>query len=401
MLENSNLNCRPVGLYIHTPFCRMRCAYCDFNVYAGMRDLYTPYAQAVAAEIERAGLALGRLPAPTLYFGGGTPSLLPVPLLAQITAACRAAFAVPADAEISLEANPDTLDAATLAGLRALGVNRLSLGVQSAQPDELRFLRRDHTWADAARAFQLARQAGFDNINLDLIYGLPNQPLAAWQDTVEKILALAPDHLSMYSLTIEDRTTLSLWIRRGQVSPPDDDLAADMALWADERVTQAGYVRYEISNWARNQGLGTRGKDLETRFVCQHNLTYWHNLPYLGFGAGAHSSFGGRRFWNVAHPRRYAELVMQGQSPQAGQESIDREMEMAETMFLGLRLAEGINGARFLARFGVDLFQQYKHAIERNKQAGLLEGDTHGIRLTRRGWLLGNRVFADFLPETD
>lgn len=377
------------SLYIHIPFCRARCSYCDFNIYAGMRALYEPYTRAVIAEIERAGQAWGTLHAPTIYLGGGTPPLLPLPLLRQIVAACRATFEVARDAEISLEANPGTLDAATLAGLREIGVNRLSLGVQSMQPDELTLLRRHHTSADSIEAFQRARQAGFDNVNADLIYGLPGQSLAAWQDTLERILALEPEHLSLYCLTVEKRTTLDLWVRRGKLPPPDDDLAADMALWADERLAQAGYARYEISNWARGQGhhLG---------FACKHNLTYWRNLPYLGFGAGAHSSFGGRRFWNIAHPRPYVERAESSQSPEDGQETITPDVDMAETMFLGLRLTEGVNRARFFRRFGVDLGQNYAREIERNQQAGLLQVDEHGIRLTRRGWLLGDRVFADF-----
>lgn len=379
-----------VNLYIHIPYCQAKCSYCDFNAYAGMRALYEPYTRAVCAEIERAGQTFGRLPAPTLYFGGGTPPLLSAPRLARIAAACRASFDLAGDAEISLEANPETLDAAALAGLRALGVNRLSLGVQSAHADELALLRRHHTFADAVRAFRLARAAGLANINVDLIYGLPNQSMAAWQATVAQVLALEPDHLSLYGLAIEERTTLHLWVRRGRIPPPDDDLAADMVLWADERLAQAGYARYEISNWARLPALR-----------CRHNLACWRNLPYLGFGAGAHSSFGGRRFWNVAHPRQYIERVTGGQPPQAGEQATSREMEMAETLFLGLRLVEGISQTGFLERFGLDLFQAYAREIERNRQAGLLQVDEGGIRLTRRGWLLGNRVFADFLPPSE
>lgn len=383
-----------LSLYIHIPFCKHRCSYCDFNVYAGMRALYEPYARAVCAEIERAAQQYGRRRAPTIYLGGGTPSLLPLPLLEQVLATCRAAFDVSDDAEISLEANPNTLDAPTLAGLRAAGVNRLSIGIQSANADELRLLRRDHTFEQAAQSFQLARAAGFTNLNADLIYGLPNQTLAAWQDTVEQVLALDPDHLSLYCLTIEERTTLDLWIRRGKLPLPDPDLAADMALWADERLAHAGYARYETSNWARTRSTFSLPP---FDYRCQHNLVYWRNLPYLGFGAGAHSSFGGRRFWNVAHPRQYIEQVAAGQSPQAGEEIISRATEMAETIFLGLRLTEGVSRAGFFERFGIDL-QYYARAIEKNQQAGLLEADEQGIRLTRQGWLLGNRVAVDFMP---
>ncbi len=366
-----------------------------------MQKLYQPYAHAVAAEIECAGQTAGRVGASTLYFGGGTPSLLPLPLLEHILAACHRAFHVADDAEISLEANPGTLDAALLAGLRALGVNRLSLGIQSAHSHELTLLRRDHTFDAAVQSFQLARQAGFGNINADLIYGLPCQTLAEWQETVEQALALEAEHLSLYCLTVEERTTLSLWIRRGKLPMPNDDAAADMALWADERLAQAGYLRYEISNWAKQPSPNFKFGISNLKFACRHNLTYWHNQPYLGFGSGAHSSFGGRRFWNVAHPREYIQRLARAQSPQEGEEIIPPQVEMAETIFLGLRLAEGISRARFLARFGVDLFIEYAREIERNHQAGLLEIDEHGIHLTRRGWLLGNRVFADFMPEPE
>jgi oxygen-independent coproporphyrinogen-3 oxidase len=402
-MANSRL---PSSLYIHIPFCQARCSYCDFNIYAGMRALYEPYVKAVCGEIEQAGTRLRHPPVSTLYFGGGTPSLLELALLRRLVAACHTAFELNGEAEISLEANPGSLDAGGLAGLRELGITRLSLGVQSAQEDELTLLRRGHSFADALQSVYLARQAGLDNLNIDLIYGLPGQSSDAWQDSLEQVLALGPEHLSLYCLSIEERTTLALWVRRGRIPLPDDDLAADMAIWADERLAQAAYTRYEISNWARHglQIANCRGASqiaVEPRkspFMCRHNLTYWHNLPYLGFGAGAHSSFGGRRFWNVTHPRRYIERLRGGQSPQDGEEIITPDMEMAETVFLGLRLTEGVSRASFLERFGLELEHCYGQVIERNQQVGLLEADERGIRLTRRGWLLGNRVFADFMP---
>ncbi|MBN1890890.1 MAG: radical SAM family heme chaperone HemW [Thermoflexales bacterium] len=393
-MANSRL---PSSLYIHIPFCQARCSYCDFNIYAGMRTLYEPYVKAVCGEIEQAGTRLGYPRVSTLYFGGGTPSLLELALLERLVTACRAVFELDSEAEISLEANPGSLDTSWLAGLRELGVTRLSLGVQSAQADELALLRRGHSFADAIQSIQATRQAGFDNLNVDLIYGLPGQSLATWQDSLERTLLLEPEHLSLYGLSIEERTTLALWVRRGRIPLPDDDLAADMVLWADERLAQAAYARYEISNWARRDQATRRPGD-HPRFMCRHNLTYWRNLPYLGFGAGAHSSFGGRRFWNVAHPRRYVERLSSGQSPQDGEEIITPKIEMAETVFLGLRLTEGISRASFLERFGLELDHCYGQVIERNWQAGLLEADERGIRLTRQGWLLGNRVFADFLP---
>jgi putative oxygen-independent coproporphyrinogen III oxidase len=383
-----------VGLYIHIPFCRFKCSYCDFNAYAGMRSLYEPYARAVATEISnlKSQISDFRLPnselvAETIYFGGGTPSLLPLPLLAEILAACRDTFLAPGDAEISLEANPGTVDAAYLSGLRALGVNRLSLGVQSAHQAELDFLKRGHSFQDATEAVQLARAAGFDNLNIDLIYGIPRQTMAMWQETVDRTLGLAPDHVSMYCLTVEERTTLALWVKRGKSPPPDDDVAADMVLWADERLGANGLARYEISNWARRKNL-----------QCRHNLVYWHNASYLGFGAGAHSNFDGRRFWNVEHPREYVRRIEAEQSAVADFEVIGRELEMGETMMLGLRLTEGFTFSRFEQRFGVAMTEIYAQELRELGEQGLIEVDAAGVRLTQRGWLLGNRVFAAFLP---
>jgi oxygen-independent coproporphyrinogen-3 oxidase len=389
-----------VGLYIHIPFCRFKCTYCDFNAYAGMRSLYEPYSFAVKSQISnlRSQIAnlesptpgfrppISKLRAETIYFGGGTPSLLPLSLLAEILSACRESFEVAADAEISLEANPGTMDTAYLEGLQALGVNRLSLGVQSAHQTELDFFRRGHSFADAVESVRLARAVGLRHLNVDLIYGVPRQTMAMWQETVERTLQLAPDHVSMYCLTVEERTTLALWVRRGKTPLPDDDLAADMVLWADERLAAEGLSRYEVSNWA---GQGRR---------CRHNLVYWHNEPYLGFGAGAHSSLGGQRFWNVDHPREFIQSIAAGHSAVAGSEVIGRELEMGETMMLGLRLVEGVSLARFVSRFGVSLTDIYAEELEELWRQELIEIDEVGVRLTRRGWLLGDRVFSAFLP---
>jgi len=386
------MSSKSVGLYIHIPFCRFKCTYCDFNAYAGMHSLYAPYTRAVVREISDASLAAlcappGRLEVQTIYFGGGTPSLLPLPLLADILTACRATFDVPSDAEISLEANPGTVDAAYLEGLRTLGVNRLSLGVQSAHQAELDFFKRGHSFLDAVESVKLARSAGLDHLNVDLIYGIPQQTMAMWRETVERTLELAPDHVSMYCLTVEERTTLALWVRRGKTRLPDDDLAADMVLWADERLAGGELVRYEVSNWARP------GQP------CRHNLVYWHNEPYLGLGAGAHSSLNGRRFWNVDHPREFVQRIEAGQSAVAGSEVIGRELEMGETMMLGLRLVEGISLAHFESRFGVKLVDTYPEELETLWRQELIQVDEVGVRLTRRGWLLGDRVFSAFLPS--
>lgn len=385
-----------VGVYIHIPFCRFKCTYCDFNAYAGMRSLYEPYTRAVVTEISTLQSLPSTLAAETIYLGGGTPSLLPLPMLAQVLAACRASFDVSPDAETTLEANPGTVDAAYLDGLRALGVNRLSLGVQSMHQAELDFFKRGHSFADAVEAVKLARAAGLYNLNIDLIYGIPRQTMTMWQETVTGALELAPNHVSMYCLTIEERTALAIWVRRGQVPLPDDDLAADMVLWADERLAAEGLARYEVSNWAR-QSQPREGSKPSQGYRCRHNLVYWHNAPYLGFGAGAHSSFERRRFWNAAHPREYVRQIEAGQSAIAGSEDIGRELEMGETMMLGLRLSEGVSFAHFEERFGVAMTRIYPRELAELQNSGLIEVDEVGVRLTQRGWLLGNRVFSAFL----
>jgi oxygen-independent coproporphyrinogen-3 oxidase len=374
-----------IGLYIHIPFCRAKCAYCDFNSYAGLEDLFGDYAAALAREMEQAGPARVR----TIYVGGGTPTVLPLSHLVQILEAARRAFVVDLDAEVSIEANPGTVNGGTLASLRALGVNRLSLGVQSLDGAELRLLGRIHTAAEAVAAFGAVRQAGFENLNLDLIYGLPGQAIAAWQETLERALALEPDHLSLYALGVEEGTPLAAAIAQGVLPEPDPDLAAEMYEWAEDTLAAAGYLHYEISNWAR-----------EPRFQCRHNLTYWRNEPSRGVGAGAHSWLGGRRWANVAHPAEYAARFVGGRCPAEAEEKIGPALEMGETMMMGLRLLdEGVPFARFRERFGEDLRQRFSGELTELAELGLIATDDQRIRLSRRGRLLGNQVFLRFLPE--
>jgi oxygen-independent coproporphyrinogen-3 oxidase len=372
-----------LALYLHVPFCRRRCNYCDFNTYAGLEALFAPYVAALAQEIRQAGR--GERVA-SVFFGGGTPSVLPVNLVAELMAACHGAFALDVDAELSLEANPGTVNQADLDALRRLGINRLSLGLQSSHPDELALLGRLHTFEQARQAVSMARAAGFDNLSLDLIYGLPQQSPEAWSATLQAVLALAPDHLSAYCLTVEPGTPLAAWVVSGQVPAPDPDLAADMYELAASVLERAGLRHYEISNWARP------GRE------CRHNLVYWRNGDYLGLGAGAHSHRHGRRWWNVLAPDEYIARLQAGQSPQAGAEEIDPALAMGETMMLGLRLHEGVSAGAFRGRFGRELAQVYRQALDELAATGLVEWDGRRVRLTARGRLLGNQVFAQFLP---
>lgn len=401
----------PLALYIHIPFCAARCHYCDFNTYAGLEALFEPYTVALTGEIRRAGEARGRPPVRTIFIGGGTPTVLPVELLAHVMAACRQAFDVAPEAEITSEANPGTVDRPRFAALRELGVNRLSLGMQSFDDGELRWLGRIHTAAEAEAAFAAARAAGFTNINLDFIYGLPGQSPATWAATLTRAVALGPEHLSLYSLTVEHGTPLARQVRRGLVPPPDDDLAADLYEMACDALAAGRYEQYEISNWAR---AGMRNGITEDNsvfiplerafriyhsvFVCRHNLVYWRREPYLGFGAGAHSFEGERRWWNVRSVPAYIRRIEAGKSPATGHETIGRRLAMGETMMLGLRLViEGVPDERFQARFGIGLEEVFGAEIRRLVEQGLLERLPDRVRLTPRGRLLGNRVFAEFL----
>ena len=428
-----------VGVYIHIPFCHHRCTYCDFNIYAGMRSLRERYVTAVVKDVTSAPAGL---PVPTIYFGGGTPSLLPAEQIARILDAIRAQFDVAPDAEITLEANPRAADDGYFDALRALGVNRVSLGMQSALERDLHLFRRGHTFGDVVQTVRLVRSAGFENLNLDLIYGIPGQSFGDWKLTLEAALALAPDHVSAYGLQVEDGTTLKKWIVQGKVPSPDDDLAADMYNLVGDVLQEAGFAHYEISNWARQDpnpkfksqtSKDQTSKDqtpnpkLQTsrprsgqsnfqpptsnlqspisnyqspRYASRHNLIYWRNEPYLGFGCGAHSWFGGRRFSKVRHPRAYVDAIEAGQGAEAESEPISRRLEMGETMMLGLRLLEeGVRFDQFSSRFGVDMYDVYREKIERLAEMGLVEVDARRLRLSRQGRLVGNRVFVAFLTS--
>ena len=450
----------PYSVYLHIPFCRRRCAYCDFNTYAGLEDLHAAYIRALEAEIHYLGqqaatrgephplpsprrgggtAAIGRphgsplptvvdrgsradtTPSPlgrgegpgeggldanrrlsihTVYFGGGTPSLLAPAHYERLLTALADAFHLLPDAEITLEANPGTVDTAYLAALRGLGFNRLSLGMQSARPEELRLLGREHDFPAVIRAVAAARKAGFANLNLDLIYGLPGQRLEDWQTSLEWALRLAPEHLSLYALTLEHGTPLRAWVQRGLVPPIDDDAAADMYEWAAERLERAGFQQYEISNWAR------------PGFACRHNLQYWRSQPYLGLGAGAHGWVAGQRTVNVRAPAAYIARL---QNPPARPvrpfpwtpatvhlRRLSRGEALGEYMMMALRLTrEGARWDEVRRRFGVEPRAVFADALERCTAAGLLEPTPTGVRLTPRGRLLANRVFAAFLPEPE
>ena len=409
----------PLSAYLHIPFCRSRCTYCDFNTYAGLDSLMPAYVDALARELRLVGAAIAErsrwedqdspvtsADIHTVYFGGGTPSLLPLESLGQLLHTLREAFRVRQDCEITLEANPGTVDSDYLKGLREMGVNRLSLGVQSSREEELRLLGRSHSFAESIQAVRHARQAGFENLSLDLIVGLPGQSPRDAYHSLLRVLDLDPCHLSLYGLSLEEGTPLALSVRRGLLPPPEPDHAADMMESARDLLAERGYFHYEISNWAKAAGPGRDpGDAIQPLFACCHNLQYWRNSPYLGFGAGAHGYAEGLRYSNVLSPGEYVERMKRPApdefpfSPALRDRSrIDRKTEMGETMIMGLRLiAEGVRRTTFRARFGVDLESVYGPPLHGLEAAGLIERNPDCVRLTRKGWLLGNQVFIAFV----
>jgi oxygen-independent coproporphyrinogen-3 oxidase len=407
------------------PFCRARCDYCDFNTYAGLTHLMPTYIEALHQEIEVAARHWGSFSVPTVYLGGGTPSLLPLDLLANLINVLRSTFDISRHPEITIEANPGTVTLAYLKGLRTLGVNRLSLGVQSTHDDELQMLGRIHSWPDAVKTIGWAREAGFRNLNLDLIFGLPGQAMASWQETLEAALDLQPEHLSLYDLSVEKGTLLARRMASRELPPVNEDRSAAMYELAEETLAHGGFFHYEISSWAKmDSKLQTTSStwwprlhmphpDPElsaqiSRYVCRHNLIYWRNLPWLGVGAGAHSwmkgdvlgGAQGQRWSNTRHPRDYIAAYNphnRQSAPRCDVEEIDRRLEMGETMMLGLRLAEGVRAERFEVRFQEALANVFGDELRELCNLGLLAWDGSVARLTARGRLLANRVFARFI----
>jgi oxygen-independent coproporphyrinogen-3 oxidase len=400
----------PLSLYIHIPFCQRKCPYCDFNTYAGLSRQFEPLVAALVREIDLAGRTRQRPEVHTIFLGGGTPTILPLDLLARVLEACRRSFAVRADAEITTEANPGTVDVARFDGLAALGVNRLSLGAQSFDDAELRFLGRIHTAGEIDSACQAARAAGYANINLDLMFGLPGQAKAVWRHSLARALAWSPEHLSLYALTIEEGTPFAELAGAGRLDYPDPDQAADHYELAAALLEEKGYVQYEISNWAVERPAGSEPAPGGSRvssaqpptFACQHNLTYWRNEAYLGFGPGAHSSEGARRWANVRPVPEYVRRMEEARHEGGAVdflEVIDDLLARGETMMLGLRLVgEGVTFARFQRQHQVDLREAYAEEIADLARMGLLEVLPERIRLAPRARLLGNQVFARFLP---
>jgi putative oxygen-independent coproporphyrinogen III oxidase len=380
---------RNFGVYLHVPFCRVRCGYCDFNTYTGdelrgaRRD---DYAEEAVDEVRLAGRVLegaGLPPRPvsTVFFGGGTPTMLPHTDLAAMLASVVDTWGLVDGAEVTTEANPDSVDAAYLEALAAAGFTRVSFGMQSAVPSVLATLERTHDPERVPLVVRWARDAGLD-VSLDLIYGTPGETLDDWSRSLDVALEQEPDHLSAYSLIVEDGTKLARQIRRGEVAQPDDDTAADMYELADDRLAAAGYGWYEVSNWARDEQHRSR-----------HNLSYWQGHDWWGVGPGAHSHVGGVRWWNVKHPAAYGQRMAAGESPGAGRETLDAETRRVERVLLAVRMREGLPTA--------DLDSEGRAAVAGLIADGWVEG-REALRgrvvLTRTGRLMADAVVRRLLP---
>jgi oxygen-independent coproporphyrinogen-3 oxidase len=384
---------KTAGVYIHVPFCAHICPYCDFNTYAGQQELIPRYVAAVEQDIAQQGPAFASHRITSIFFGGGTPSLLPASSIDRLLRACRGAMSVDDAAEISLEANPNGLTEFYLADLRGAGVNRLSLGGQTLDRRGLRTLGRLHEAGDVLTALRTARSAGFDNLSPDLIFGWPGQTLESWRRDLDTVLDAAPDravdHLSLYSLIVEPGTPMADAVARGILHVADDDLGADLYEAAMERLDEAGFIHYEVANWAR-----------DTRFESRHNRVYWRNGEYAGIGAGAHGHLAGQRTMNHLLPVTYCGSIESGMGAVSNAETITPAMGMGETMMLGLRLLrDGVSDSAFAHRHGVSLNEVYGSLIDELATTGLIERRPDGVRLSRRGLLLANDVCARFLLD--
>ena len=430
---------QPIALYVHIPFCETKCPYCDFNTYAKIESLIPGYVSALRTEMELWGGLLGGPSVRTVFFGGGTPSYLPSNDISALMTTISESFSLQGDAEITLEANPGDFTPDKLSHFLDAGINRLSIGVQSFDDGLLRLLGRRHSAADAVEAYRMAHDAGYDNVSIDLMYGLPHQTIDHWRESLARTGDLHPPHVSLYALTLEGGTPMEHSVSQGTLPTPDPDLAADMYAMAEHDLGALGYRHYEISNWAADGKLGL------------HNIVYWRNEPYLGVGPGAHSSIDNHRFSNLKPPREYVKRLNGNIPSSPGKtlplrdhlwnennplparrrgrfqtcpynhamdtqdskpkdalaairsipvvdtvEFIDQRLEMAETMMLGLRLDTGVSVREFETRFGLSPMDVYREELEELQPTGLVETVEGSIRLTDKGWFLSNEVFVRF-----
>ena len=379
----------PIGLYLHIPYCLHKCGYCDFNSHNINETEMESYVRALLMEMDQAAKCAKDRRVSTIFFGGGTPTTLPFADLARILETCHEQLQVDPAAEITCEANPATIPQADLKQLREAGFNRLSIGVQSFDADELKRLERVHSVDEVYLTVERARQVGFDNLSLDLMFALPAQTVERWQDNLQKAIDLSPDHISAYNLTIEPDTLFHKQQSQGQLLMPPDDFQRELFEITIDTLTGAGYEHYEISNYAKP------GKQ------SLHNLNYWVNGEYIGLGAGASSTFKGNRFKNTNLPARYIAQINDTQTAVASRETPDRRQRMGEAVMLGLRLKQGLNFSIFERQFGISFCDAFADTIKKLKEMGLIEIRSGRAALTREGLFLADSVIVEFITEPE
>jgi len=388
----------PLSIYIHIPFCNHRCAYCDFNTYAGVTDLIPAYIDALNCEIGQLSDGVEKRSPKTLFFGGGTPSLVSAASYEKIFSQLGIIFDLSELSEISLEVNPGTVSKGYFNDLKSIGFNRVSLGVQSSNSRFLKFLERIHDYQDVKSGVEQIRKSGIENINLDLIYSLPGQTLSDWEVDLKKNLELQTPHLSLYSLGIETGTPLAIWYSKGLIEWQNDDLAADQYELAEAILDESGFRHYEISNWAKEG------------HVCQHNLAYWRNDDYLGLGAGAHGHFNGTRYSVIPGLRSYIKAAQKNGPSESGHfpiTSANKEFthlspkeSLQDALMVGLRLLnEGVNLDNLSKRYKIDVLTLYKKEIEKLLKDDLIDIENGRMRLTRRARFISNQVFSVFVGD--
>jgi oxygen-independent coproporphyrinogen-3 oxidase len=377
-----------LSFYVHIPYCVKRCGYCDFNTYTpaelqisdGLSQISNSYIDLVIAEIQQAKLAVGEATVPTIFFGGGTPSLMEPTDIARVITKIKNSFKLSEDCEITLETNPDTVDKQKLAAFKSAGINRISIGMQSAVPHVLSTLDRTHNPQNLSQVTQWASEVGFEDISVDLIYGTPGESLADWQLSIDAALALPINHISAYALIVEDGTKLANAIKRGEIENVDDDLMAEKYLLADQAFTAAGFTWYELSNWSKSGGQS------------EHNIAYWLNKNWWGVGPGAHSHLNGMRWWNVKHPNLYKSKISGNESPKLDQELLEPIQIESERLMLSIRLPSGISKD--------SLSSEQVKTLEPYLDSGALDLDKWGagsVSLSLTGRLIADRIVREIL----
>lgn len=389
------MDAQTLSIYLHIPFCRTMCTYCAFNTYTGLQDIIPAFVNALNTEIHYVGRTNPNLPVGTIFFGGGTPSLISILQYELLFSALRASFDILPNTEITLESNPNDLTYEYLQGLRDVGFNRISMGMQSSNPQELELFNREHTNQQVIDAVRNAQSVGFDNISIDLIFGAPNQTLDTWHETLQQVLDLDIQNISAYNLILEGNTPLKEDIDKGLLPMPDDDLAADMYDLMTDMLAELNFDQYEISNWAK------------AGYESQHNIQYWRNLPYLGLGPGAHGFANRTRYIVTRSPQKYIDGLNSitdynlefPRTPSVSKAlTVSVEDDMQETILMGMRLTqEGILRSIFEERFGVDIVDLKREAINKHLDYGLIEVTDAYVRLSQAGRLLSNVVIRDLI----